>query len=170
MPWPDRPLVPDATLIAVLGPADATDELYDLARAVGRGLARRGFVVVTGGLGGVMEAAARGAAEAGGRAVGVLPGDDPSEANRYVSDVVATGLGEYRNALVVRDAAAIVAVGGSWGTLSEIALAVRARKPVAALRGWNVHDQTGRAVAGVCDFDTPAQAVAWIAQRLDRRA
>jgi hypothetical protein len=95
----------------------------------------------------------------------VLPGEDPSEANRYVSVVVPTGLGEYRNALVVRDAAAVVAVGGSWGTLSEVALAVRAGKPVAALRGWSVRDQTGRVVAGVWQFDSPTEAVGWIVER-----
>lgn len=166
MTWPARPLLSDATLVAVVGPGDADAEVYELARAVGRELARRGFVVVTGGLGGVMAAAARGAGEAGGRAVGVLPGDDPAEANPHLSDVVPTGLGEYRNALVVRDAAGLIAVGGSWGTLSELALAVRVGKPVASLRGWDVRDEAGQAVDGVVGFDAPAAAVQWIAERL----
>jgi uncharacterized protein (TIGR00725 family) len=163
----DRPLLEDATLIAVVGPGDATDEIYELAREVGRELAERGFVVVTGGLGGVMEAASRGAVEAGGRAVGILPGPDTAQANKYLTTKLPTGLGEYRNALVVRDAAAVVAVGGSWGTLSEVALAVRAGKPVAALRGWTVHDQAGDAIEGVHEFDTPTEAVEWIADEVD---
>ena len=166
MTWLDRPLPTDATLVAVVGPGDATDEIYALARAVGRDLAERGFVVVTGGLGGVMEAAARGAVDADGRAVGILPGTDTAQANPYLTTALPTGLGEYRNALVVRDAVAVVVVGGSWGTLSELALAVRTGKPVAVLRGWTVRDQAGRAVEGVTEFDTPAEAVGWIAERV----
>jgi uncharacterized protein (TIGR00725 family) len=85
-----------------------------------------------------MAAAARGARSAGGRTVGLLPGDDPAAADPAMDVVVATGLGEVRNALVVRAAAVVVAVGGSWGTLSEVALARRSGKPVVSLRGWRV--------------------------------
>jgi uncharacterized protein (TIGR00725 family) len=95
-------------------------------------------VVVCGGLGGVMEAACRGAKEADGTTVGLLPGSDRAQANRYVDVAVPTGLGEARNALVVRTADALVAVGGGYGTLSEIALALRAGKAVVGLESWEI--------------------------------
>jgi uncharacterized protein (TIGR00725 family) len=124
---------------AVIGPGDVADtSLLADAEAVGAGLARAGAVVVTGALGGVMAAASRGASEAGGRVVGMLPGDDPAEANEWVDEAVATGLGQGRNLLVVRDAQVVVSVGGSWGTLAEIALARRLGIPVVSLRGWVV--------------------------------
>jgi uncharacterized protein (TIGR00725 family) len=109
-----------------------------VAEEVGRLLARRGAVVVCGGLGGVMEAACRGAAREGGTTVGVLPGLDRGAANPFVSVAVATGLGEARNALVVRAADALIAVGGAYGTLSEIALALKAGKPVIGLGTWEI--------------------------------
>ena len=109
-----------------------------MAEEVGRLLARRGAVVVCGGLGGVMEAACRGASRAGGTTVGVLPGLDRGAANPFVSVAVATGLGEVRNALVVRAADALIAVGGVYGTLSEIALALKAGKPVIGLGTWEI--------------------------------
>jgi uncharacterized protein (TIGR00725 family) len=109
-----------------------------VAEEVGRLLARRGAVVVCGGLGGVMEAACRGASREGGTTVGVLPGLDRGAANPFVSVAVATGLGEARNALVVRAADALIAVGGAYGTLSEIALALKAGKPVIGLGTWEI--------------------------------
>ena len=109
-----------------------------MAEEVGRLLARRGAVVVCGGLGGVMEAACRGASREGGTTVGVLPGLDRGAANPFVSVAVATGLGEARNALVVRAADALIAVGGAYGTLSEIALALKAGKPVIGLGTWEI--------------------------------
>jgi uncharacterized protein (TIGR00725 family) len=108
------------------------------AESVGRELAQRGVVVVCGGLGGAMEAACRGAKEAGGTTVGLLPGADRGQANPYVDVAVATGLGEARNALVARTADALVAVGGGYGTLSEIALALRAGKRVVGLGSWEI--------------------------------
>jgi uncharacterized protein (TIGR00725 family) len=108
------------------------------ADAVGRGLAARGAVVVCGGLGGAMEAACRGAKEAGGMTVGLLPGPDRDDANPYVDVSIATGLGEARNALVVRTADALIAVGGGYGTLSEIALALRTGKRVVGLGTWEI--------------------------------
>ncbi|MGH3329896.1 MAG: TIGR00725 family protein [Nocardioidaceae bacterium] len=123
--------------VGVVGPGSPEDSsLLDLAREAGRRLATRGFVVVTGGLGGVMAAAASGAAEAGGTAVALLPGDDRSAASPGHGVVIPTGMGEMRNALLVRSADALLAVGGSWGTLSEIALAARTRVPVFAVGGW----------------------------------
>jgi uncharacterized protein (TIGR00725 family) len=124
--------------VAVVGPGDASTEQEALAEEVGRLLARRAAVVVCGGLGGVMEAACRGARGEGGTTVGILPGFDRGAANPHVSVAVATGLGEARNALVVRAADALIAVGGAYGTLSEIALALKAGKPVVGLGTWEI--------------------------------
>lgn len=130
--------------VAVIGPADASrDEARD-ARAVGAGVAAAGHVVVTGGRGGVMAAATAGAADVGGTALALLPGDDATAAAAGARVVVPTGLGEARNALVVRSADVVVAVGGGWGTLSEIALACRAGTPVVALGGWRLEDAVER--------------------------
>lgn len=109
------------------------------AEAVGRGLAARGAVVVCGGLGGAMEAACRGAKEAGGMTVGLLPGLDRRDANPYVDVAITTGLGEARNALVVRAADTLIAVGGGYGTLSEIGLALRTGKRVVGLGTWEIN-------------------------------
>ena len=122
------------------------------AEEVGAELARLGAVVVTGGRGGVMEAACRGAKEAGGTTVGILPGSDRAEANAWVDVALATGLGEARNALVVRAADALVAVGGGYGTLSEVALALKAGKTVIGLESWDI--------SGVVKADDPAGAAA----------
>ncbi|MDT4981866.1 MAG: hypothetical protein QOG07_3745 [Pseudonocardiales bacterium] len=124
--------------VAVAGPGDATPEICTLAREVGRLLAERGAVVVTGGLGGVMAAAAEGAAAAGGMSIGLLPGTDRADGNTHSTVLIPTGLGEGRNVLLVRSADGLVAVGGSWGTLTEIALARRADVPVVCLEGWSV--------------------------------
>jgi len=109
--------------IAVVGAGEATEEERSVAAEVGRALAQAGAVLVCGGLGGVMEAAARGAREVGGLTVGILPGTAASAANASIDVPLPTGLGEARNALVVGAAEAVIAVGGEWGTLSEIALA-----------------------------------------------
>ncbi|ABW09817.1 Rossmann fold nucleotide-binding protein-like protein [Parafrankia sp. EAN1pec] len=122
--------------VAVIGPGEATPEQETDAERLGAGLARLGLTVVTGGLGGVMAAASRGARAAGGRTLGLLPGNDPATANPWIDVVVPTGLGEARNVLVVRSAAAVVAVGHGWGTLSEVALALRTGVPVVSLRSW----------------------------------
>ena len=114
----DRPL-----RVAVVGAARASEADYGVARALGGALARAGAVVVCGGHGGVMEAAALGATEAGGLTIGLLPGTEADAANPWIRVPIPTGMGEARNALVVRAAEAVVAVGGEWGTLSEIALA-----------------------------------------------
>jgi uncharacterized protein (TIGR00725 family) len=127
-----------AAYIAVVGAADAGDEQTWLAEEVGAALAEAGAVTVTGGLGGVMEAASRGAKSRRGQTLGVLPGDDRLAANGWVDIAVATGMGELRNGLVVRCSDAVIAVGGGYGTLSEIALALKARKPVVGLGGWDI--------------------------------
>lgn len=129
-----------APYVAVCGPGEdgATEAALRGAEAAGRELARAGAVVVTGGLGGAMAAACRGAVEAGGTAVGVLPGRDRAAANRWVTVAVATGLGELRNGVVVASADAIVAIRGGWGTLSEVALARKAGLPVVGVGGWGI--------------------------------
>ena len=124
--------------IAVIGPADASPAELALAEDVGAAIAAAGWTVVTGGLGGVMEAASRGARSRLGATLGILPGSDPDAANGWVQLVIPTGLGQARNTLVVAAARGLVAVGGGYGTLSEIALALRAGKPVVGVGTWNV--------------------------------
>jgi uncharacterized protein (TIGR00725 family) len=126
--------------VAVIGPSEATPEEAARAEALGRLLAERGAVVVCGGLGGVMEAAARGAAAAGGLVLGILPGAQREDANEHVTVAVATGMGEMRNALVVRASDAVIAVGGAYGTLSEIAFALRTGVPVVGIGTWDLDD------------------------------
>jgi hypothetical protein len=133
--------------VAVVGSSEATAEELATAEAVGAGLARRGAIVVTGGRGGVMAAASRGAAENGGTSLGILPGLSRDEANQWVSVSIPTGLGELRNGLVVRAADAVIAVGGSYGTLSEIALALRAGVPVIGVGSWEIEGMSAVASA-----------------------
>jgi uncharacterized protein (TIGR00725 family) len=145
-----------APYIAVVGAGDdgVPPELLAAAEAVGAELGRRGAVVVTGGLGGVMEAACRGARSAGATTLGILPGDDRRAANAYVDIAVATGMSELRNGLVVRSADALVAIAGGAGTLSEIALALKAGKRVVGLDTW--------AIEGVVRAADAAEAVALV--------
>jgi uncharacterized protein (TIGR00725 family) len=124
--------------IAVVGAGQPSEAQAVAAEAVGEALARAGAVVITGGLGGVMAAASRGAARAGGTVVGILPGADRAQANPWVTVALPTGLGELRNGLVVRAADAVVAVGGAYGTLSEIALALATGVPVVGLDSWEI--------------------------------
>jgi uncharacterized protein (TIGR00725 family) len=151
--------------VAVVGSGEAGPEEREVAEAVGRGLAERGAVVVCGGLGGVMEAACRGARAAGGTTVGILPGPERGAANEFVDVAIATGLGEARNALVVRAVDAVVAVGGSWGTLSEIALAVRTGVPVVGVGTWEMR-RGGEPVEGVVPATGAGEAVAAALERL----
>ena len=137
--------------VAVVGPGDASDEQERLAEAVGRELAAHDAIVVCGGLGGVMAAACRGAATAGGLSVGVLPGNDRAAANQWATIAIPTGLGELRNGLVVRAADAVIAVGGGHGTLSEIALALKTGVNVIGLGSWDI--------AGIQPADDPRDAV-----------
>ena len=124
--------------IAVIGKGTPDGELVPLAEEVGRRIAEAGAVVVCGGMGGVMEGASRGAREAGGDVIGIVPGEDSADANPYVTHAVATGIGHARNLAVVASADAVIAIGGEWGTLAEIGFARRLGKRVAALRSWTV--------------------------------
>jgi uncharacterized protein (TIGR00725 family) len=151
--------------VAVCGPREATPEEEDRARRVGELLAERGATVVCGGYGGVMAAVAAGARSRGGRVVGILSGADRSGAGPDLDVVVVTGIGEARNAVIVRSADAVIAVGGSWGTLSEIAFAMRRGDvPVVVLGGWRLTDPEGNDV-GPPRADTPEAAVAAVLDR-----
>jgi uncharacterized protein (TIGR00725 family) len=120
--------------IAVAGAGICGESLLALAEEVGRHVGTAGAVLICGGLGGVMEAAARGAVSAGGLTIGILPGHDPRNANPFIRIPLATGLGEARNILVARTAHALIAIGGEWGTLSEVAMARKTGVPVILLR------------------------------------
>jgi uncharacterized protein (TIGR00725 family) len=122
--------------ISVIGAGQASDDEAAAAEEIGRLLAEAGAVLICGGLGGVMDAAARGCEAAGGTSVGILPGDDRTQASSHLTIRIATGLGEARNAIVSRAADAVIAVGGEFGTLSEIALALKMGKPVVGLGTW----------------------------------
>ncbi|WP_103936963.1 TIGR00725 family protein [Thermomonospora echinospora] len=146
--------------VAVCGPADCSPQEERWAREVGRLLAGRGAVVVCGGQGGVMAAVAAGARAAGGTVVGLLPAADRAGACPDLTVVIPTGLGQARNVLIVNSADAVIVVGGSWGTLSEVAHAMRrGGVPVVALGGWRVLDRDGREPPGVRHAATPAEAV-----------
>jgi uncharacterized protein (TIGR00725 family) len=140
--------------VSVIGGSSIDGETAAVAEALGERLAERGHVVVCGGLGGVMEAVCRGAREAGGETIGILPTDDRRDANRHVTVPIATGMGHARNALVVMNGDAAVAVDGAGGTLSEIGLALAQGRPVA---GLDTHE-----VDGVEPVDSPAAAVAYV--------
>lgn len=124
--------------IAVVGGHKATKREYSLAQRLGKLIAQQGWVLVCGGGPGVMEAACRGAKEAGGLTVGILPSYKGKEANKYLDVKIPTGMGFARNTLVVRAADAIVAVGGKYGTLSEIAFSFCEEKPVFGVETWNI--------------------------------
>ena len=144
--------------IAVIGGSTATPEEEARAEAIGTALGQAGATVVSGGLGGVMAAACRGAKAAGALTIGILPGDDRAAANPWIDVAIPTGLGEARNALVVRTADAIVAVGGEYGTLSEIALALRAGKPVIGVGTWGLIRPSGVASSDVITAPDSAAA------------
>ena len=124
--------------VAVVGSGTAEGHLYEKAREIGRLVAERGGTVVCGGLSGVMEASARGATEAGGVAIGILPDEDRRRQNAYLTYSVATGAGQARNLAVVCSGDVVVAVGGEYGTLSEIGLARKVGRPVVVLEGWDL--------------------------------
>lgn len=143
--------------VGVSGGGEADEPACRLAGDVGRELARLGAVVVTGGLGGAMAAASRGAKDEGGTTLGILPSEDREDANEWVDVAVPTGLDEARNVLLVRAVDALVAVAGEFGTLSEIALALKLGKPVVGLATWELV-RDGRPVPGIVIAATPAEA------------
>lgn len=128
----------DRRFIGVIGAADCDETLAALARAVGRKIAETGAVLVCGGMGGVMRAACQGAKEVGGLTIGILPGSEKSQANEFVDVPIATGLGEARNLIIIRSVDLVVAIGGSYGTLSEIGFALKMGKRVLGIKTWNI--------------------------------
>ncbi len=138
-------------VIAVIGGRRVKRGLLTVAEEVGRLIAERGAVLMCGGLGGIMEAAAKGAKHAGGLTLGILPQDDKESANPYIDVPVATGLGIGRNVIIARTADAVVAIGGQYGTLSEIAFSLQLKKTVVGIQTWDIH--------GVLMAETPEEAV-----------
>jgi uncharacterized protein (TIGR00725 family) len=146
--------------IAVIGSGADDAALGRLAEEVGRRIAEAGARTVCGGMSGVMEAASRGAAGAGGEVIGIVPTESPGDANAYVTHPVATGIGHARNLAVVASADAVVAVGGEWGTLSEIAFARRLGRAVIALESWSVRGRDSLSGApGIVVAESPETAV-----------
>ncbi len=131
--------------IGVIGAGSCPREVYELARKVGREIARRGHVLICGGLGGVMEAACKGAKEMGGMTVGILPGAQRETANPWVDIAIATDMGHARNVIIVHSSDGLIAVSGGPGTLSEIAIALKVGKPVVALKSWSLEGKVPQA-------------------------
>lgn len=145
-------------VIGVIGESTFSDPRHEaLAEEVGRRIAAAECTLICGGLSGVMEAACRGARAAGGRTIGILPGAHRRESNPYVDVSIATGMGQMRNVIIVLTADALIAIGGGYGTLSEIGHALRSGKPVIGLRTWDASRGTNRAAITV--VETPEQAV-----------
>ncbi len=138
-------------MIGVIGAGKGDEELLKIAEEVGRLLAKEGVIVVTGGLGGVMEAACRGAALEGGITIGILPTLKKEDANPFVKIPIPTGMGEMRNVLIVRASDVLIAIGGEYGTLSEIAFALKLGKRVVGLKTWNIK--------GIIQASSPEEAV-----------
>jgi hypothetical protein len=152
-------------VIAVCGAGECNAQLASLAEEVGRRIAEAGAVLVCGGLGGVMEAACRGAVQAGGLTLGILPGSDSTAANTAVRVAVPTGMGHARNVIIVQTADVVIAVGGAYGTLSEIALARKCNRHVIGLATWDLgNDQQGH--PHILAANNPADAVAQALQLL----
>jgi uncharacterized protein (TIGR00725 family) len=145
-------------IVAVVGGGICSKEEANIAEAVGRELAGRGVMLVCGGLGGVMEAACRGAKAAGGTTIGVLPGYSRHDANRYVDVPIVTGLGEARNSIVVRTGQAVIAIGGEYGTLSEIAYALKLGIPVVGVRTWRLSKPGFAPLREIVEVDSPVEA------------
>ena len=142
----------DPKYVGVIGAGRCSEEIYELAREVGRRIGGKGWYLLCGGLSGVMEGAARGCLEVGGTTLGLLPGLERNLANPFIKIAVPTGLGEGRNLLIVRASDVLIAVAGGYGTLSEIALALKAGKGVIGLETW-------KNIEGIRHVATPAEAI-----------
>jgi len=145
-------------IVAVIGSSSCSEEEARLAEAVGERLAQRGAAVICGGLGGVMEGVCRGARSQGGLTVGILPGEDPGVANPWVDIPIATGVGYGRNMAVVKSAGAVIAIGGNYGTLSEIAYALKSGIPVIGLNTWAL-SRNGKRDNSIIRVSTAEEAV-----------
>ena len=138
--------------VGVIGAGQCSEKIYELAREVGRGIGRKGWYLLCGGLSGVMEGAARGCSEVGGTTIGLLPGLERTLANPFIKIAIPTGLGEGRNLLIVRASDVLIAVAGGYGTLSEIALSLKTGKRVIGLETW-------RNIEGIQHVATPEEAI-----------
>ena len=148
----------NALIVAVVGGGICSPQEAQMAEEVGRRLAEEGAILICGGMGGVMTAACRGAQSAGGLTIGVLPGFSAADANPYVDIPIVTGMGEARNVIIVRTASAVIAVGGEFGTLSEIAFALKLGRPVVGLGTWELA-KAGRPAQVILKAETPEEAV-----------
>ncbi len=147
--------------VAVIGPSHPSEREAASAVRVGQLLAEHGVVLLSGGEEGIMEAVCKGAKEAGGTVIGILSGNNRSEANAFLTVGVVTGIGIARNTVLIRSADAVISVGCSWGTLIEMGLAVKFGRPLIALGAWHISDETGRPIEGdVQRVETPEDAVA----------
>ena len=155
-------------IISVIGAGNAAPDVAILAEQVGRELALRDITVACGGLGGVMEAACRGAKSAGGTTIGILPGIDPEDANQWVDFPICTGLGHARNVIVVRTGRAVIAVGGAYGTLSEIGHALTENIPVVGLNTWTIA-RNDAADESIMRASSPVDAVEKAVEAAERR-
>jgi uncharacterized protein (TIGR00725 family) len=155
--------------VSVIGASKATAAELRMAETVGRELAKHGAAVVCGGLGGIMEAACRGASEEGGLTIGILPGDDRKTANPYIQIPIVSSIGFARNAAVAKTGQAVIAIGGAYGTLSEIAFALQSGIPVIGLNSWSPC-RNGRADESIINIDDPAAAVAMALKMIDSRS
>jgi uncharacterized protein (TIGR00725 family) len=145
-------------IIGVIGAGQCTFEVASLAEEVGREIARKGGLLLCGGLGGVMEAASKGAKEEGGITIGILPGNDPGEANRYIDIPIVTGLNHARNVLIARSSDILIAISGGYGTLSEIAFGLLLNKKIISLGSWELAPDLVR--EGIITATTSREAVA----------
>ena len=155
--------------IGVIGSSSCPARIYDLAREVGRAVAEAGGLLICGGRDGVMEAAARGAKEAGGLTIGILPGDSDAQANPFIDIPIVTGIGFARNSINVLTCHAVIAVHGAFGTLSEIAFARVAGIPVVGLETWSLKDPAGETPIDIAVAPTPREAVRMALQAVRSR-
>ncbi len=144
--------------VAVIGGSQCSKKEAQLAEEVGRELARREAILICGGLGGIMKTACKGASAEGGTTVGIIPGDNRQAANPYIQIPIVTGLGEARNVIVVKSVQAVIAIGGSYGTLSEISYALKNGIPVIGLNTWSL-SKNGRQDKSIILAQSPAEAV-----------
>ena len=145
-------------IIGVIGGGSCSQDVAKVAEVVGEELARRGAVLICGGLGGVMEAASKGARKAGGQTIGILPGNNAADANSHITIPIVTGMGEMRNVIIVKSARALIAIEGEYGTLSEIGHALKNNVPVIGINTWELNKQ-GKVVDGIIIADGARDAV-----------
>lgn len=146
-------------VIGVIGASSCPQAILEVAEKVGEEIARREAVLVCGGLGGVMEAACRGAKKGGGTTVGIIPYKETQRANSFVDIVIATGIGEARNAVIINSSDGLIAVSGKYGTLSEIAFALKLGKPLVGISTWNIDDRIER-------VKDPVEAVSLVFEKI----